>query len=136
VRAKANENEVTSRVLTSVIVLATAGIPVLIVASTQWYEFTLGKLFPALLAAVAAGAAAWMQAARPNERWKLYRGYQRAAEVERLRFENEVAPYDDDQTRDRVFIERLSELKLQLHDDWAGLVPRSTDVAALTDRPK
>jgi len=112
VRAKADANEMTSRVLTSVIVVVTAAIPLLIVASTEWYEFTLGKLLPALLAAAAAGAAAWMQAGRPNERWKLYRGYQRAAEVERLKFENGISPYDDDQTRSNALAAGVSVFEL------------------------
>jgi hypothetical protein len=133
VRGRANANERAARVLTVVIVAATSSIPFLIVASDRWGEFVLGKLLPALLAAIASGTATWMQFGRPTERWKLYKSYQRAAEVERLLFHNRVAPYDDENTRDKALINHLAALQLRLNDDWAGLIPRSTEVSPSTE---
>jgi len=90
----------------------------------------VGKLAPSLLAAVAAVAAGLLQVERPHERWKLYRGYQRRLEVERLRYQNAVAPYDVAEPQRRSsFAARVGELQLHLHDEWVGLVPVSADVA-------
>jgi hypothetical protein len=127
VRTKASANERSARVGTGVVIAASFAIPVLLIASTEWYGFFLGKLLPALFAAIAGGVAGWLQWSRPNERWKLYRSYQRAAEVERLRYDNKTPPYDDERRNERL-VARLAEFKLRLHDDWAGLVPRSSDV--------
>jgi hypothetical protein len=133
VRAKANANERRARLGTALITVSSASIPVLIIASTQWEGFVLGKLLPAAMASVAGAMAGWMQFSRPHERWKLYRGYQRALEIERLKYDNNVEPYDDGDWRDRVFVERVAELQLALHDEWGGLVPRSSDLLKRSD---
>jgi hypothetical protein len=132
VRAKANANSRLARLGTAVITVSSASIPVLIIASTQWEGFVLGKLLPAAMASVSGAMAGWMQFSRPHERWKLYRGYQRALEIERLKYDNAVEPYDDGE-RDRVFIERIADLQLALHDEWGGLVPRSSDLLKRAD---
>jgi hypothetical protein len=133
VRDKANANSRLARMGTAVITLSSASIPVLIIASTQWEGFVLGKLLPAAMASVSGAMAGWMQFSRPHERWKLYRGYQRALEIERLKYDNDVEPYDDGEWRDRVFVERIAELQLALHDEWGGLVPRSSDLLKRSD---
>lgn len=102
VRRKADRNERLARVSTALIILASAAISVAIILSTQDDAFFWGKLAPSLLAAVAAVAAGLLQVERPHERWKLYRGYQRRLEVERLRYENGVAPYNVDADRGRT----------------------------------
>ena len=131
VRRKADRNERLARASTALIILASAAIPVAIILSTHEHAFFWGKLAPSLLAAVAAVAAGLLQIERPHERWKLYRGYQRRLEVERLRYENEVSPYNVDADARRAhFAARIAELQLRLHDEWAGLVPISADVAA------
>jgi hypothetical protein len=130
VRRKADRNERLARSTTALIILASALIPVAIILSTKEHAFVWGKLAPSLLAAVAAVAAGLLQVERPHERWKLYRGYQRRLEVERLRYQNAVAPYDAaEPQRGRSFAARVGELQLQLHDEWVGLVPVSADVA-------
>lgn len=129
VRAKANWNERVARWGTWAIVMLTASVSVLLIASTHWDGFVVGKFVPAVLTAAAAATAGYLQFEKPHERWKLYRGYQRALEVERMRFENKVAPYDAPDADARL-TERLAELQLALHDDWAGLLPRSAEVAA------
>jgi hypothetical protein len=128
-RAKANSNQRLARWGAGLIIASTAAVPVVLLASTQWGGFTLGKLVPAILAALAAAAAGFLQIERPHERWKLYRGYQRLLEAERLKFENGVDPYADPSQRNQLLAQRLSERQLQLHADWADLVPRSTEVA-------
>jgi Protein of unknown function (DUF4231) len=130
IRRKADRNERLARTTTVLIILASSLIPVAIILSTQEHAFLWGKLAPSLLAAIAAVAAGLLQVERPHERWKMYRGYQRRFEVERLRYQNAVAPYDvEEPERHSVFAARLGQLQLQLHDEWVGLVPVSADVA-------
>ncbi len=130
VRGKADRNERLARSTTALIILASALIPVAIILSTQEHAFVWGKLAPSLLAAVAAVSAGLLQVERPHERWKLYRGYQRRLEVERLRYQNAVRPYDiPESDRRSAFAARIGQLQLQLHDEWVGLVPVSAEIA-------
>jgi hypothetical protein len=84
------------------------------------------KLVPSVLAAVAAFMAAFIQIEKPQERWSLYRRYQRLAEAEALRYRFRSEPYDSEDS-DRVLAIQMAQLQLDLHDEWAGLVPRSSD---------
>lgn len=77
-----------------------------------------------------------LQFERPHERWKLYRGYQRAFEAERFRYENGVAPYDGAEPgRTRGFAATIAQLQLHLHEEWSGLVPASAQVATRAITP-
>jgi hypothetical protein len=137
VRRKADSNERLARLATALIILASALIPVAIILSTQEHAFVWGKLVPSLLAALAAVAAGLLQVERPHERWKLYRGYQRVLEAERLCYQNGVMPYDIDGTQRKPrFAARIAELELRLHDEWSGLVPVSADIAQRDVRVK
>jgi hypothetical protein len=129
VRAKANWNERVARSGTGLVLVLTASVSVILIASTHWDGFVVGKFVPAVLTAAAAVVAGYLQFERPHERWKLYRGYQRALEVERMKFENSTPPYDAADAAAKLTL-RLAELQLALHDDWAGLLPRSSDVSA------
>ncbi|MCM0641254.1 DUF4231 domain-containing protein [Cellulomonas sp. zg-Y766] len=111
-------------------VASAALIPVFIVASTQWLEFLLGKLVPSVLAATSALVAAWVQIERPHERWSLYRRYQRLLEADLIRYQRGVAPFDQQQA-EAIFAELLADRQIELHNEWAGLLPRSADVAGL-----
>lgn len=133
VRAKADWNERVARWATGLVIALTASVSVMLLASTHWDSFVVGKFVPAILTALAAVIAGYLQFERPHERWKLYRGYQRAFEVERMKFESGVAPYDG-QDRAQALALRVAQLQLALHDDWAGLLPRSSDVAGRVDR--
>ena len=128
-RAKADQNERRSRVCSVAVVLATTLVPVSLVLSSEWLPFAFGKALPAVLAAAAAGLSTWLRAERPHERWVLYRGYQRAVEMEVLRFENQVGQYGGADAAQRL-IDTLADMQLSLHDTWAGLVPRSAEVAS------
>jgi hypothetical protein len=129
VKWKADDNEFWARFGSAVMMAATAAIPVCVVLSTHWQSFVFGKVLPATLAAFAAWLAGRLQFDKPHERWTLYRGYQRVIEMERLRYENRVGQYAAEE-RDALFINRLAELQLELHDDWAHLVPKSSEVAS------
>jgi Protein of unknown function (DUF4231) len=127
-REKADRNERTTRLLTALIAAATAAIPVFLVLSTRWLAFFLGKVVPAVLAALAALITALLHVWRSNDRWRLYRTYERTLETERLKYANKLEPYHGT-NRDSEFLKTLAQLHLSLHDKWAGLVPKSTDAA-------
>ncbi|MET0601144.1 MAG: DUF4231 domain-containing protein [Baekduia sp.] len=134
VTEKADRNERLSRWITFVIIVSSALIPVFVLAGTAGHPFLWGKLAPSLLAAVSAAAAGLLQFERPHERWKLYRGYQRALEDVRFRYHNRLPPYDqgDEDDRRRRLGLTVSEIEAQLHRDWGGLMPASAAVAAAT----
>ncbi len=134
VRAKANHNERVARVTTGAIILASALIPVCLIASEEGHQFLWGKLLPGVLALISAVAATVLQFERPHERWRLYRGYQRRFEDGRFRYASKLSPYDvrDGEERTRVLAQAVSRLGAQLHVDWSGLVPASSSVAAST----
>jgi hypothetical protein len=68
---------------------------------------------------------------RPHERWNVYRRYQRTLEAERLKYQNDVKPFDDPDTKDRSLAERLASIELQLHEDWSRVLPTPDEVAVI-----
>lgn len=129
-RRKADKNKRRSRIATAGLLLTTSTIPVAVILSGRTSDFWVGKVAVAILAAVATVVGTWVRIERPHERWSLYRGYQRRLEAERIRFEHHVQPYDSDD-RDKVFAEFVAERQAELHDEWAGLLPASSEISAL-----
>lgn len=128
--AKAERNKRRARASVLGLTASTAAIPVLIVASTRWFSFELGKLAPAILAGLSAVLAGWVQIERPHERWKLYKRYERRIETERLRYKHHVGDYEHEDA-DLRFIEFLAGQQDVLHDEWSGLIPDRGEVASL-----
>lgn len=127
-KKKADANERRARWASWVLVGSTAAIPVFIVTSTQVLAFTFGKLIPAGLAAISAAVAGLLQFERPHERWILYRRFQRLFEAERFLYLQGAGRYAANE-RDLLFAEWLANQRLAVHDEWAGLVPASDQVA-------
>ena len=127
-KAKADANERRARWATALLVFSTAAIPVFIVASTRTLRFLLGQLIPAVLAAMGAIVAGLLQFERPHERWSLYRRYQRLFEAERLLFVQGVGRYATGNAN-ASFSEWLSRQRIAVHEEWAGLLPASEQVA-------
>jgi hypothetical protein len=126
--AKARDNNRNSRVLTILVAAATATIPLFLVLSTQWFGFVLGKVVPALLAAVAAVLTALLSQLKPNERLRLYRKYELVFLTERLKYQQGIDHYTGT-NKDAVFLKTLVSLRLKQQDEWAGLVPSSEQAA-------
>jgi Zn-dependent protease with chaperone function len=133
-RAKADKNKRRSRACTWTLTLGTAAIPVLILLSTQFLSFWIGKFVPGLVAAALFVAASYTQLERPHERWNVYRRYQRTFEAERLLYQGGAAPYNEPDTRDTVFATKLAQLTVALHDDWARVLPTPDEVAGIGQR--
>lgn len=129
-RGKADKNKRRSRVATAGLLVATSAIPVAVIVSDRTSPFWVGKVLVAVLAAVAAVLGGWVRIERPHERWSLYRGYQRRLEAERIRHEHQVGPYEGED-RDERFAEFVAQHQAKLHDDWAGLLPTSSEISAL-----
>jgi hypothetical protein len=127
-REKADTNERRARWASWLLVGSTAAIPVFIIASTQVLDFAFGKLIPAILAAISAAIAGLLQFERLHERWSLYRRYQRLFEAERFLYVQGASQYSS-VDRDTRFCEWLANKRLAVHDEWAGLVPASDQVA-------
>lgn len=129
-RRKADKNKRRSRAATTGLLLTTSAIPVAVILADHTSDFWVGKALVAGLAAVATVLGTWVRIERPHERWSLYRRYQRRLEAERLRFDHELAPYDDEE-RDKAFAEFVAKCQAELHDEWAGLLPTSSEISAL-----
>jgi hypothetical protein len=129
-RRKADKNKRRSRVATGGLLLATAAIPVAVIVADRTSPFWVGKVLVAILAAVAAVLGGWVRIERPHERWSLYRGYQRRLEAERIRHEHRLGKYAGDDREER-FAEFVAERQEDLHDEWAGLLPRGSEISAL-----
>ncbi len=129
-RRKADKNKRRSRIATAALLLATSVIPVAVIVSDRTSPFWVGKVLVAVLAAVAAVVGGWVRIERPHERWSLYRRYQRRLEAERIRHEHQVEPYEGE-NREEVFAEFVAQRQADLHEEWAGLLPTSSEISAL-----
>ena len=135
-KVKGNRAKRTARSGTGIIVVSSALVPIVLLVSTHWSHFFLGKVAPSVLAAIAAAAASWMQFERPYEGWALYRGYQRALETERVRYCYSVSPYEDQKTRDGVLIERLAEYLESFDNEWKAHIPTDAEITIETRRAR
>jgi hypothetical protein len=125
---KAEKNKRRARSAVLFLATSSATIPLALVASTKYLSFFLGKILPAALAAVAAIVATWLEIERPHQRWTLYKRYERLFEAERLRYKHKLGEYAGEDADDR-FWEVLAEGQLKLHEEWAGLIPQSSELA-------
>ena len=123
---KATKYKWMSKAFTVWITAATASIPVVIGLPVD-NDFVV-RTVPGLLAATAALSAVLIQFEKPQERWNLYRRYQRVVEGQQLLFLNKSGAYSGRQS-EAVFANSLAVLQLDLHDEWSGLIPRSSEVA-------
>jgi hypothetical protein len=132
VTAKADKNERFARHSTSVIILGTATVPVLLLASTAWEPFVLGKLIPSILSACAAAAAGFLQFRRPYAAWKLYRSYEGELRAELRRYDSSTKPYNYKSDRDRVLAETIAWCDIHINQERVGIIPRDADAIAAT----
>src|SRR5215469_16295482 len=91
-----------------VIIGASGSIPIFLLLSTQYLDFYLGKLVPAVLAALSASSALVVKLTRPHERWRLLRHYRSILEVERFRYEHRLGAYAGEDGGDHL-LDRIVE---------------------------
>jgi hypothetical protein len=112
------------------IATGTAAIPVLLLLSTQYLNFWLGKFLPALLASLTTVAALLLQLLKPHERWRLLRLEQGMLEAERFRYVHGLSPYNESD-RDERLLEGVVAVATATMKEWAGLQPESAGAAQL-----
>jgi Protein of unknown function (DUF4231) len=112
------------------IAVGTAAIPVVLLLSTQYLNFFLGKLLPAVLASLTTMAALLLQLLKPHERWRLLRIEQGALEAERFRYVHRIPPYNERDRDERLLQQVVAAATATMHE-WAGLQPESAGAAQL-----
>jgi len=134
-REKADQNRFRSRAASIILVTSTGAIPVLLVVSTKYLDFWLGKVVPAILAALAAATGTVMVMVKPQERWRLHRSYQRKLESESLKYQHRLDPYDVE-NRDTKLLEKLIRVREEVLAEWVDLMPTSDSLTKLMAGPE
>ena len=130
--SKADNNRLRARLAIFGMAAASSAIPFFLLIGGD--DFLLAKAVPAGLAAIGSLGAVVIQFEKYHERWALYRRYQRILEGEELLYRFEVEPYvGSTEERNSLLAKRLAQLQIDLHDEWAGLVPRSHEVSGLRE---
>jgi len=130
---KANINKKWATFLFGIIILATVLSPTLILVSNN---DIISKYTPAGLTVLAAISAYWIQVRKPNERWVLYRTYQREIEHEINSYKFATGKYKDAQEKEKLLAESINDKALKLHYDWIPMVPKATELEELLPTPK
>jgi hypothetical protein len=112
------------------IVTSTASIPVLLLLSTEYADFWLGKIMPAALAAVATAAVLLLQVTKPHERWRLLGARQAGLEIECFRYVHRLGSYGTGDC-DALLLEEVALTAKAIGEDWARLMPSSKETAQL-----
>lgn len=128
VSKEADKNEKLAKRGTAVIILASAAVPVLLIASTEWAPFLLGKLLPSIVSACAASAAGFLQFRRPYATWKLYRCYEGELRAERRRYDSGAKPYNHKSDRECVLAQTVAWCDVHIAEERVGIIPRDADV--------
>ncbi len=98
---------------------------------SQYLNFFLGKLLPAVLASLTTTAALLLQLLKPHERWRLLRLEQGALEAERFRYVHRLSPYNERDCDERL-LQRVVAVATTTMEEWAGrLQPESAGAAQL-----
>jgi Protein of unknown function (DUF4231) len=124
IAGKATFNKYLARASFIGMIVITVLIPLLIGSSDSrvW-----SKLVPSILAAISAFLASWIQLERPMERWILYRRYHRIIDAEISRYKFQILDYKNPTTADKILIEKITDLELELHRCWEGILPRGKE---------
>lgn len=112
------------------IAAGTAAIPVLLLLSTQYLNFWLGKVLPAVLASLTTTAAVLLQLLKPHERWRLLRLQGGVLEAARFRYVHGLSPYNESD-RDERLLQRVVDVATATMEEWAGLQPESAGAGKL-----
>jgi hypothetical protein len=113
-----------------VIIGASGSIPVLLLLSTHYLDFYLGKLVPALLAALSAAMALAIKLTRPHERWRLLRFHQAHIEAERFRYLHHLGDYAGDD-RDDHLLNGIVKASEEIAVAWSEFLPESEKAAQM-----
>lgn len=107
-----------------VTIVASASIPILLLLSTRYLNFYLGKLVPALLAALSAALAIAVKLTKPHERWRVLRLHQSLLEADRFRYLHHLGDFADDD-RDKHLLNRIVKTSEEIAMVWSEFLPES-----------
>jgi hypothetical protein len=113
-----------AKALSIVVAGGAAVIPLLLLLSTQYQDFFLGKFLPAMAAAATALAGVALQVLKPHERWQLL-------QRERRLLERKLAPYNSDANKDLLLLTHVAQSGRTVAEAWSALIPPSTEAAKL-----
>jgi hypothetical protein len=133
IETKADKNKKRARRSTLGMIGSSAFVPV-VLASVP--DGLLQKATASTLAAAVVVLGAWVQIEKPHERWVLYRRFHRTFEAEQLKFRFKNPPYNDASTAEQVLALRVAELQLDLHLQWEGIIPTSSEAKGIASGAK
>jgi hypothetical protein len=119
-REKADHNKRESQVAFFAVICFTLAAPLFVTMANGWLW---GKLVPATLSVLAAGATAWLQLRKPQRLWAIYRRAQRELEREKAAYDFRLNAYGEANDRDKLLASKVSEIAFRAHEQWEGLVP-------------
>lgn len=121
-KLKASHNKFESLWCFRLIMLCTLSAPLFVSLADN---FWVSKVTPAILSAIAAFFTAWLQLRKPQELWSLYRGAERAIEVQITNYDFSTGLYKNigSEEADKLLVENVSQLKLETHESWKSNVP-------------
>jgi hypothetical protein len=117
---KANHNKREALFFFTAIVVCTSTVPLFIALADG---FLLGKIVPAALSSFAACSTAWLQLRRPQYLWGMYRTAHRELQDHRVRYDHRLAPYNDDEERQKILAEHSADIAIGAHYDWLPMIP-------------
>lgn len=135
VKNKANKNKTKTILLFFIILFTTIFTPLLILVPYDDYlsGFTLvfvSKILPALLTSIGGISSGWLQLRKPQEKWIIYRTYQREIEKSIIDFTHNINGYTDD-NKEKKIVETVSEKHKDLHSEWVKKAPKLEDILKL-----
>ncbi len=90
-----------------------------------------GKILPAVLSAAVTAVTAWLQLRQPQKLWTTYRRAQRELENEKVKFDNELSPYDETDVKEKILVERTAKIAMSVHETWEALVPNTSSIGTI-----
>src|SRR2546427_5729458 len=127
-KAKADHNKNESIIFFIVVITCTLSVPMFI---TLGNGFWLGKVVPAALSTIAAGATAWLQLRKPQQLWALYRGAQRELEDQETKRKYLIGEYGTVRDPNNLLAEKVAAIALAAHYSWLPVVPSVDELGRL-----
>jgi hypothetical protein len=132
-KAKADHNKNESMCFFILVIACTLLAPMFITLGAGLW---LGKVIPAGLSTLAAGATAWLQLRKPQQLWALYRGAQRELEDHEVKRKFLIGEYETARDPDRLLAESVAAIALAAHYSWLPVVPSTDDLEHLRHNHK
>ncbi len=119
-REKADHNKFESQLCFSLVIGASLTSPLFVTLGSDLFW---GKIVPASLSLVAAGATSWLQLRKPQKLWALYRSAQRHLEHERTQHRYKLGEYEQAADPAKLLAANSAKIAIDVHYRWEGLVP-------------